>query len=152
MNTGFRIRPAVESDIETITSLCLEVAPFEGTGEPGGVEFYNKLFAESIPNDERLILVAESDSVIAGFVYVEVQHTPDDCTPAPYVSLDMVGVRQSHRGQGIASALMTQVESWTHEKGMKVIQLAVAESNLSAFKLYEGLGYRTVMRKMQKEL
>jgi ribosomal protein S18 acetylase RimI-like enzyme len=35
---------------------------------------------------------------------------------------------------------------------MKVIQLAVAESNLSAFKLYEGLGYRTVMRKMQKEL
>jgi ribosomal protein S18 acetylase RimI-like enzyme len=46
----------------------------------------------------------------------------------------------------------SDVESWAHEKGMKVIQLAVAESNLSAFKLYEGLGYRTVMRKMQKEL
>ncbi|TKJ40538.1 hypothetical protein CEE36_09620 [candidate division TA06 bacterium B3_TA06] len=152
MNTGFRIRPAVESDIETITSLCLEVAPFEGTGEPGEVEFYNKLFAESINNEEKLLLVAEADSQIAGFAYAEIEHTPDDCTPAPYISLDMIGVSQSHRGQGIARAIMKEVESWACKKGMKVIQLAVAEENVSALKLYEGLGYRTVMRKMQKEL
>mgnify|MGYP001121680825 CR=1 FL=1 len=146
------IREAKQKDIEQITLLCIQTAPFEGTGEPGEVEFYNKLFTESISHDERLILVAESDSVIAGFAYAEIEHTPDDCTPAPYVSLDMIGVNQSHRGQGIARAIMSKVESWAREKGMNVIQLAVGESNVPAIRLYESLGYQTVMRKMQKEL
>lgn len=146
------IREAKQKDIERITLLCIQTAPFEGTGEPGEVEFYSKPFAESVTDENRLVLVAECESQIVGFAYAEIEHTPDDCTPAPYVSLDMIGVNQSHRGQGIARAIMKEVESWAREKGMNVIQLAVGESNVPAIRLYESLGYQTVMRKMQKEL
>lgn len=146
------IRIAQEKDIEQVTTLCIESAPFEGTGQPGEVEFYHKFFAESITHDERLLIVAESESQIVGFAYAEIQHTPDDCTPAPYVSLDMIGTSESHRGQGIARAIMSKVESWARDKGINIIQLAVGESNVPAIRLYESLGYQTVMRKMQKEL
>jgi ribosomal protein S18 acetylase RimI-like enzyme len=146
------IRIAQEKDIEQVTTLCIETAPFEGTGEPGEEEFYNKLFTGSINNGEKLLLVAEADSQIAGFAYAEVQHQPDDCTSAPYVSLDMIGVSESHRGKGIARALMSEVESWVRDKRINIIQLAVAEDNQAAIKLNQSLGYRTVMRKMQKHL
>lgn len=146
------IRIAQEKDIEQVTTLCIETAPFEGTGELGEEEFYNKLFTGSINNEEKLLLVAEADSQIAGFAYAEVQHQPDDCTPAPYVSLDMIGVSESHRGKGIARAIMSKVESWACDKGISIIQLVVGESNVPAIRLYESLGYRTVMRKMQKHL
>lgn len=146
------IREAKQKDIEQITLLCIQTAPFEGTGEPGEVEFYNKLFTESISHDERLILVAESDSVIAGFAYAEIEHSSDDCVEAPYASLELLGVDPRWRGKGIAKALIETVEDWARNKKMKAIQLAVAQENVSALKLYESLGYRTVMRKMQKEL
>lgn len=146
------IRIAQEKDIEQVTTLCIETAPFEGTGQPGEDEFYNKLFAEALTDDERLLLVAEESSVILGFAYAEVQYTPDDCTRAPYVSLDMIGTSESHRGKGIARALVSKVGSWACDKGISIIQLAVGESNVPAIRLYESLGYRTVMRKMQKHL
>jgi len=146
------LRPAERSDVEVITKLCIETAPFEGTGEPGEAEFYNELFSESLGNEESLLLVAESYSEIAGFACAVIEHTSDDCAPAPYASLDMVGVRQSYRGQGIARALMEKAQSWAKERGMKVIQLAVGESHTPAIKLYESLGYKTVMRKMQRKL
>jgi ribosomal protein S18 acetylase RimI-like enzyme len=146
------LRPAEHGDVEAITALCIQTAPFEGTGEPGEAGFYDKLFSESLGNEESLLLVAESGSEIAGFAYAVIEHTSDDCAPAPYASLDMVGVRQSYRGQGIARVLMEKAQSWAKQRGMKVIQLAVGESHTPAIKLYTSLGYRTVMRKMQKRL
>lgn len=146
------VRPAISEDVESITRLCIETAPFEGTGEPGEVEFYNKLFAESIADVERLLVVAEESDTIVGFACAEVQHEPDDCAPAPHVSLDMIGVKPSRRGHGIARAIMEKVHSWSGEKGVGVIQLAVGEVHTPAIGLYEALGYRTVMRKMQKRL
>jgi len=152
VNNSYTIRKAEESDVKAATALCLEVNPLSQTGEQNSIEFWERFFLDALGSEGAVLIVAEARSQIIGFAYAEIEHSSDDCVKGPYASFDLLGVAPAWRGKGIARALIDTVESWAHEKGMKVIQLAVAESNLSAFKLYEGLGYRTVMRKMQKEL
>ncbi len=152
MNNSYTIRKAEESDVKAATALCLEVNPLSQTGEQNSIEFLERFFLGALGSEDAALMVAEARSQIVGFAYAEIEHSSDDCVQGPYASFDLLGVDPRWRGKGIAKALIDTVESWAHEKGMKVIQLAVAESNLSALKLYESLGYRTVMRKMQKEL
>ena len=152
MNTGYRIRPAVESDMESIARLCVDVNPVRESGEQQSIGFWEQFFLGALASEDAALLVAEARSQIIGFAYAEIEHSSDDCVEAPYASLELLGVDPRWRGKGIAKALIETVEDWARNKKMKVIQLAVAQENVSALKLYESLGYRTVMRKMQKEL
>jgi ribosomal protein S18 acetylase RimI-like enzyme len=146
------VRPAIELDAAGVARLCVEVNPFAYTGGSSTVEFYQRIFSDACKNDDELLVVAQTESAIVGFVYAVIEHASDDCAKAPFASLEIIGVKSSYRRQGIARGLMGEVESWAKAKEMKIIQLAVAEDNQAAIKLNQSLGYRTVMRKMQKEL
>lgn len=152
MNTGYIIRPAGEDDVKAVARLCEDVNPFAYTGESSAVEFYERLFSDALKNEDALLIVAQAESTIVGFAYVVIERTSDDCIRAPYANLDMIGVKRAYRGRGIAKVLIEEAQFWAHKKGMRVIQLAVAEDNQAALGLYSSLGYRTVMRKMQKKL
>lgn len=146
------IRPAAESDTKAAARLCVQVNPLRESGESGSVGFWERFFLGALHSEDAALIVAEARSQIIGFAYAEIEHSSDDCVKGPYASFDLLGVDPLWRKKGIARALIDAVENWSRSKGMSVIQLAVAESNLSAFKLYESLGYRTVMRKMQRKL
>ena len=152
MNTGYRIRPAVESDMESIARLCVDVNPVRESGEQQSTGFWEQFFLGALGSEDAALIVAEARSQIIGFAYAVIEHSPDDCIEVPYASFDLVGVDPGWRGRGVAKALIEAVEGWACGKAMKIIQLAVAEANASALNLYEKLGYRTVMRKMQKKL
>lgn len=152
MTTSYTIRRAVQADVRGAASLCVEVNPLQSTGELQSDEYYERFFSGALKSEEALLLAAESEGRIVGFAYAVIENSPDDCAEAPYVSFDLLGVASGHRGKGIAGALAEGVESWSQSRGIKLIQLAVGEANTSALALYERLGYRTVMRKMQKSL
>ena len=48
--------------------------------------------------------------------------------------------------------LMHKMQAWAIEKGATSIELNVYEFNETAISFYEKLGYRTLSRKMSKEL
>lgn len=60
----------------------------------------------------------------------------------PYLS-DLV-IHPSHRRKGLASALMAEVELLTRRRGLNELFLGVAESNIGALKMYEGMGYKVL--------
>jgi ribosomal protein S18 acetylase RimI-like enzyme len=57
-----------------------------------------------------------------------------------------------HRRKGIGSALVRYAEEWAKQRGDRQIGLQVFESNTSAIKLYEALGYQTQSLWMMKTL
>lgn len=47
---------------------------------------------------------------------------------------------------------MRGINKWAKENKIKVIQLATWEFNADAIKFFKKLGYKTIMRKMEKVL
>jgi len=52
-----------------------------------------------------------------------------------------VGVIPTHRGKGIAKALMAMITNWAKEQGSIAMMLEVKVDNSNAIGLYESLGY-----------
>ena len=61
----------------------------------------------------------------------------------------VVGVRASHRGHGIGTALLTKAEEFARARRMHRMELEVFEGNGSAVRLYEKLGYRIEGRRRE---
>ncbi|MBI2612769.1 GNAT family N-acetyltransferase [Candidatus Kaiserbacteria bacterium] len=53
----------------------------------------------------------------------------------------VVGVRASHRGHGVGTALLTEAEKFARSRKMHRMELEVFEGNEGAVRLYEKLGY-----------
>ena len=60
--------------------------------------------------------------------------------------ISRVAVLSSHRGQGIARALLTEVEQRLAQLGAPKVNLQVVTSNAAVVPFYEGLGYVTEPR------
>ncbi|MDC7231628.1 MAG: GNAT family N-acetyltransferase [Spirochaetales bacterium] len=58
--------------------------------------------------------------------------------------LEMLGVSEAVRGQGIGSKLMKELPRIAREEGYHTLSLDVVDTNPRAKKLYESLGYKTV--------
>jgi ribosomal protein S18 acetylase RimI-like enzyme len=68
----------------------------------------------------------------------------------PYVFL--LYVKPAHRRQGLARALMAQLEIWARARGDRQIGLQVFASNPAAIDLYQSLGYEIQAITMRKPL
>ena len=55
-----------------------------------------------------------------------------------------VGVVPSHRGKGIAKALIALITDWANSQGSTAMMLEVKTDNSEAIGLYESLGYSTL--------
>ncbi|OGG58298.1 hypothetical protein A2853_00015 [Candidatus Kaiserbacteria bacterium RIFCSPHIGHO2_01_FULL_55_17] len=53
----------------------------------------------------------------------------------------VVGVRASHQGKGVGTALLTHAEEFARARDMHRMELEVFERNEGAIRLYEKLGY-----------
>jgi ribosomal protein S18 acetylase RimI-like enzyme len=53
----------------------------------------------------------------------------------------IIGIRQSHCGQGWGRKLLTSMQSWAQSSGYRQLTLAVAANNRIALKLYRRFGF-----------
>ncbi len=61
-------------------------------------------------------------------------------------------MRSGFQYHGIGRRLMDEAQAWASARGATSIELNVYEFNEDAIAFYERLGYRTLSRKMSKEL
>ena len=87
----------------------------------------------SLINPITLFLVAEEAEGIAGYIVVQ--------EIAGEANLNNIAVRETARGRGIGSALMTAAIDWAKSTGCELVTLEVRISNLNARRLYERLGF-----------
>lgn len=76
----------------------------------------------------------------------------DQTSGADHTHIFLLYVAPEHRRRGIGSCLMQQAETWAKAKGDRQIGLQVFQSNSSALRLYQSLGYQTQSLWMVKRL
>ena len=95
-----------------------------------------KSFSEAINKDENIYLVAKEGEKILG--YCGLWGMP------PEGEICNVAVQENVRRQGVARHLLMEAEKLALKQGIEDFFLEVRESNISARRLYETLGYRQI--------
>jgi GNAT superfamily N-acetyltransferase len=133
-----RLRAAQAADVPLIFELIGELADYERlrpkmVGDPSDLERH--LFGE--PRFAH-VLLAEWDSVAAGFALYFFNYSTFLCRPGLY--LEDLFVRPAHRGRGIGLALLASLEQRARELGCGRLEWAVLDWNESAIEFYRRFG------------
>ena len=128
-----QIRPATNADVPRVLEIEREASTAAHWAES---DYRNALTAES---PRRLILVAEQDQHVEGFLVAR-------CAHAAEWEIENVVVAEAARRKGLGVSLLQSflerihAQSPTSEKA-GVVHLEVRESNLAARRLYEKSGF-----------
>lgn len=123
---NFTIRRATGDDIPAI--LRIEGASF-GRDAWERDEFLDYLFEP----ETCIFLVAVMGGLVGGYIIGRQNQTRAE--------VDSVAVKPSHRGQGIAAALMARLVSLLRRRGFSTLKLTVRLDNAAAIALYRKLGF-----------
>jgi GNAT superfamily N-acetyltransferase len=93
------------------------------------------------PDPATSVLVAEEPpGSVAGFVFTTTRQ--DYFTGLAHAHVEVITVRESAQGRGIARALMEAAEAWARSRGHGHVTLNVFAANTRARAVYERLGYQ----------
>lgn len=120
-----------------------------GTDSESGYAWF---LGRQIEDEDCLVLVAELDGVVIGYVYAAVE-------PLSWKELrdeagfihDLV-VDPAHRGSGAGSQLLDAAIEWLRGRAMPRVVLWTAEQNVGGQRLFARHGFRRTMVEMTKEL
>ena len=154
------IRRAAAGDLDAIGrlgALLLRIhyefdhARFMQPGE-GSERGYAWFLESQLTNPEALVLVAESEGAVVGYVYasIEPRNWKELRERAGFVH-DIL-VTEDAQGLGLARQLMDAAFAWMREQGAPRVLLWTAAPNARAQRLFERLGFRPTMIEMTKEL
>ncbi len=120
-------REANAFDLPVFVSLDKELFPYS----PWSASQYKEEF--SSPTRHFVVALDQAENIVgyAG-VFAPGEAEADVLT---------VGVVPSHRGKGIAKALMALITDWANTQGSTAMMLEVKTDNTDAIGLYESLGY-----------
>ncbi len=153
MNTII-IRSACHNDMEKLLFFEQELINAERSFDPtlneSGVKYYDIDKMMASPDIE--LLVAELDGEVIGSGYARI----DDAKPyfkyVKYGYLGFMYVDLKFRGRGIVHKIIEKLTEWTTSKEITELRLEVYQTNESAIKAYEKLGFTSHYIQMRKEV
>lgn len=100
--------------------------------------------------EARVFLAEDGDGQPIGYVSALRRVRPTDALRhgAVTVELDQVVVVPAARGQGVGRALCTSVIDWARVEGASLVELGTWAFNDTAYRVFEGLGFRPTVRRM----
>lgn len=135
---GYVVRPAVETDLDSIAALCLEHAVFEKNPLPAPIDVLklgHALFGQAPLL--RALVACLSEAVIGYATY-----TFDFSTwrAEQYGHLDCLYVQAAHRRLGVGNLLMSRFAEQVRRSGCSVAEWQTPAWNRSAAGFYRALG------------
>lgn len=134
------VRPAVESDAETVAKLVRELAVYERLEEFARAtadDFRKHLFGPR-PAAEAIVAVAEATAEPVGFALFFTTFSTFRGQPGVY--LEDVFVKPEWRGRGVGKRLLAAVARRAVDRGCGRLEWAVLDWNESAIGFYRSLG------------
>jgi GNAT superfamily N-acetyltransferase len=155
-----RIRLATEADVAALGRMGAAllrlhyafdqqrfIAP-RGNPEEG----YGWFLGSQLRDADAVVYVAEREGAVVGYVYAGLEpHSWKELREAAGFIHDVV-VEETHRGAGIATALLDAAGEWLKAHGAPRVMLWTAERNHGAQRLFEQAGFRRTMIEMTREL
>lgn len=158
--TPFTIRPARHDDAAALGRLGALLVEMHHAFDrqrfmaPGAdtARGYGRYLASQIGDPDTVLLVAERDGVVAGYVYGAVEGVDYMALRGPAGVLHDVIVEPAHRQSGAGRALARAIlEAFTARQAPRVV-LSTAARNASAQAFFVGLGFRPTMVELTREL
>ena len=155
-----RIRPATEADVPALgrpgASLMRLHYDFDRqrflAPRDNPEEGYGYFLGSQLREAEAAVFVADRAGDVVGYVYAGLEPLSwKELRDAAGFIHDVV-VDESHRGGGIASALLETASLWLKAHGAPRVMLWTAERNHAAQRLFEQAGFRRTMIEMTREL
>lgn len=125
------LRMLLELDKET------EYMMFEPSERINDVNIQRSRIKEML-TDRNLLLIAEENNEIVGFISVE-RGIPRRIKHVGYI---VVGIRKDFRKQGIGTRFFEELEIWARQNNITRLELTVMCNNVVAKKLYEKMGFQ----------
>ncbi|MEM9984319.1 MAG: GNAT family N-acetyltransferase [Bacteroidota bacterium] len=142
--SSYYLRPIHEADAEAYLDLLRSIesdSPYalleDGERQTTIAEQRSEIQTVLAQSNQMIWVVEDRDRLVAwlgawGERYRRVSHS----------ALVGVGVRATHRRQGLASELFQALERWAPSVGVRRLELTVAVPNQAAWRLYQKLGFR----------
>ena len=135
------VRDVNGGDVEAISQLITEF-----TGLPTTASQIQQRLARSQGIEHPIL--ADIDGDVVGFASLRLLHYLGE--EAPYAEISELFVTESYRRQGIARALMTELEVRARAAGASSLAVLTAEENRPAKALYQAMGFEKFSIALQK--
>jgi len=157
---SFTVRRADRRDLDTLGRLGAMLMRIHYAFDPkrfiapyDGVEHgYAAFLGSVLDKPDNVILVAEENGTIAGYVYAALEPPSWKELRGPAGFIHDVIVDDMSRRSGVATQLMLAALDWLREQGAPRALLGSAAPNAEAQRLFHRLGFRDTMIEMTIEL
>ncbi len=153
------IRKAMDEDIDSITSLWEELMLFHArldpifSPSPSGKEHYGLWLERNLHQDDSIVLVAEDDNEIVGFVLAHYRHLPPVILHRDIGFISDMAMAEGYRNQGIGRKLYNRAEELLRRMGATRIELKTSSRNpLSNHFWEEVCGFKEFVKYRYKDL
>lgn len=113
---------------------------------------YGRYLASLIGDPDSLVMVAEEDGAVVGYVYAHVENTSWRDLRGPCAYVDDVYVDEATRRRGVGRELLQAAIDWARAKGEPQVVLSSHTRNETAQRLFDALGFRRTMVEMTLDL
>lgn len=113
---------------------------------------YGRYLVSLIDDPESLVMVAEEDGRVVGYVYAHHEGTSWRDLRGPCAYLDDVFVDDPTRRRGIGRRLLQAAIDWARQKDMPQMVLYSHTQNETAQRLFDSMGFRRTMVEMTLDL
>ena len=109
---------------------------------------YGRYLVSVLHAPENLVLVAELDGRVVGYIYADIEGTSWKDLRGPCGYIHDVYVDDRERSRGAGRRLMTEAIEWIHSKDRSQVVLLTKTRNEAAQRLFTSLGFRPTMLEM----
>lgn len=135
------IRKATLRDVPAAAALAALLWPGHETTE------LEEEFSRTIADRENAVFLALSDHEPVGFAHCSLRHDYVEGTESsPVAYLEGIFVKSSHRGRGLAKALLTACEQWGREQGCGEFASDCELDNTESILFHAKLGFTEANR------
>ncbi len=113
---------------------------------------YGRFLASQAKRKDAMVLVADKDGAVAGYVYAALEGSDWLTLRGPAgVIYDLI-VDPAHRKHGVGLSLLNEAIAALERLGAPRVMLSTAEQNEAAQRLFAGAGFRPTLIEMTREV
>jgi ribosomal protein S18 acetylase RimI-like enzyme len=153
------IREMTEADLDAASKLAEELVQLHHAWDrtrfftsPDIAKGYRWWFSSQLGKEGVLLLVAEVEGAIAGYLYGTMEERDWAKLLDAHGAIHDIHVSAAHRRQGTAQALMNEARVRFQAQGAKQLVLYSASENVQGQTLFKKLGFRPTMVEMTMDL
>jgi ribosomal protein S18 acetylase RimI-like enzyme len=153
------IRPMMREDLPAVSQLAKQLVELHHLWDrtrffttQNVAEGYAKFFASQLNDEKVLLLTAEINGSVGGYLYGTCEGRDWAKLLDAHGAIHDVFVSNEFRQHGVAKELMQRASESFKEKGLRQIVLYSATTNQSAQKLFGQLGFRSTMVEMTLDI